>query len=751
MSGEVAPRSAPVTGSVSVLVAGAPSVAAGAGAPPSEPLVTNTPLAGVTVELWPGHGEEPPLIGRRRTQETDEDGRARFGGLEPGPYTVDVIARPTDPLGGAQQPRFVEVRAGDEVRLEVALTIAMLAKGRVVDGAGAPVAGADIWAGDDILEQQALPQHLLRRVAKSRPDGTFTAPLAPHEERLAARKEGYADSTSLAVAVLGGAEVEWRLVLSRELARVRGTVRDARNAPIAGIALALQRSGAALTRRADGLFEQGHLPLLLHTDERGDFATDLAPGEYRCRAIGANGSAAASFSVVAGETAFVELVFPDGVAVRGVVRTSAGAPVPSLPIWIEVTALDGALSYRIARTLSDGSFLFLGVPREPFVVEAGRPSGRLRARSEQSAPTGSIVDCELLFDDPPPLRGRVVRPNGRSVAGLVVQVWSTSDEYLTGATCDDAGEFTLNELVAGPYRLVITHTLVPGGRALFERETVLDPDSVVELRLPNERGALRGRAIDERGAPVSGVALSLAAPDESPYTTLSAEDGRFSFSEVPPVRSTLRARGAGRAFLTQSVNIADDKVTDIGDVVVPQEAGLEVQVFHADGTPWRDAPPVPWIYRAGALVAGRDRIEYTLNDGKVRVHGLESGTYRLQPAAGDSLTFAPRTLELIGGTLTHVDVHVQAGRAITLELEAPPAGSAPNGIELTVRDARGNEALRQHIAPPSFLSSRWRVEHTFPPGNYTAEATVADGLHWRLEFEVRLEGELASPLVVPRR
>ena len=171
---EVHRSSIPETGSVNVVVVGALSIAAEAGAELPEPLAPDIPLAGLTVDLWPGHGEEPPLIGRRHVQQTGEDGHARFLGLEAGPYTVDVVARPADPLGGAQQPRFVEVSAGGEVRLDVALPIAVLAKGRVVDAAGAPVAGADIWAGDDVLEQQALPQHLLRRVAQSRKDGTFS-------------------------------------------------------------------------------------------------------------------------------------------------------------------------------------------------------------------------------------------------------------------------------------------------------------------------------------------------------------------------------------------------------------------------------------------------------------------------------------------------------------------------------------------------------------------------------------------------
>jgi RNA polymerase sigma factor (sigma-70 family) len=737
-------------GAVTVRVIGVvtPPGSVGVAAGMQEP---GLPLVGVTVELWSGHGEEPPLIGRRRVLQTDENGVARFAELVAGPCTVDVVARPADPLGGAQWPHFVEVSASVDERLEVTVPIISVVQGRVVDEAGAPIAEAEIWAGDDVLRQLALPQHILRRAARSGTDGTFRAALATHEERIAARKEGYADSPALTTAVLGGADVDWTLVLRREFAHVRGTVRDGRNRPIGGLAVALQRSGDTLVRRTDGIFEQGHLPLLVHSDTRGDFAADLAPGDYECRAVGPSGSATARFHVAAGEAAFVELAFPDAVAVHGTVRTPAGAPVPTLPVWIDEGAPDGKRSNRVTRTLSDGSFLFLGVPRRPFVVEAGRFGGRLRARAEQPAPTRDLVECVLTFDDPAPIQGRVLQANGAGAAGLTVSVRSTSGEHLVGTTSDADGRFALHELDAGPYRLFVTRALVPGGRVLLEFEGTLSSESPVELRLPLERGALRARAVDGRGTPVRGVTVALSAQDEETRHVETAQDGRFTLEGLPPVRFTLHARAEGRAFVTRDVEVGEDGVTDVGDLVVPSEAGLEVRVLRPDGTPWIEAPPVPWLWRGGEVVAGSNRIEYALRNGVVCVHGLAPGIYELRAPLGDGLTFVPRTVELQSGVVTRVELQMHAGRALTLLLEAPPAGSAPSGLELTVRDRNGTEALRRLVLPPSFLSSKWLVEHTFPPGSYTAAATGPDGTQWHLEFEVRLEVEQEARIVIPRR
>ncbi|MEZ6015534.1 MAG: sigma-70 family RNA polymerase sigma factor [Planctomycetota bacterium] len=737
-------------GSVTVHVVGLIASLEGGGGEAHAP-EERSPLVGVLVELWPGHAEEPLFIGRRRELETDAHGAVRFDGLAPGPYSVDVVERPRDPFAVVQAPRHIELLEGGNERIEVSLPLSVELRGRVVDEVGAPVEGAAVWAGGEVAGAHALPRHLVRRVARAAADGTFRAPLRAHEVRIAARMDGYADSPALAVSVLGSTQVEWKLVLRRELARVRGTARDASNQPIAGLDIALQRRGDSIERREDGLFEQGHLALLVRTDTQGDFAAELTPGIYDCRAVGPSGSATATIQANVAETCFVELVFADAVAVRGTVRGPTGAPVPELPVWIDEVDADGQRRNRLTRTLSDGSFYFFGVPRRPFVVEAGRIGGRLRARSAQPTPVGALVECALVFDDLPPLRGRVVRSSGEAVAGALVRVRSLSDEDLGAAVCEEDGSFELREVPAGRYRVTVSRSLLPDARTLVESEAFLGPDELIVLQVEAERGSLRGRVVDGRGAPLEGIALNLSGGDEQARATLSGADGCFVLEGLPPVQCTLRARGPGRSFVNRAVQIRADGVTEIGDVSVPSEAGFRARILRPDGSPWTEAPPVPWLWRGNHVMAGRDRVEYELLDGEVLVHGLAPGTYFVRAPLGDSLTFTPLTVELQSGLVERVELRMQHGRALTLELEAPPAHSAPDGLELTVRDAAGLVALRSVVPPPAGFSSRWRVEHTFPPGLYSATASGSDGSRWSLDFEVRLEGEQPQLLRVPRQ
>jgi hypothetical protein len=284
-----------------------------------------------------------------------------------------------------------------------------------------------------------------------------------------------------------------------------------------------------------------------------------------------------------------------------------------------------------------------------------------------------------VFDDPAPLHGQVLRPDGESAAGLAVRAHAPSNKFLTGALCEMDGSFALHELPAGRYRLVVARGLAIDGRVLLETSGHFSPDKSIVLQLTAERGSLRGRAVDERGMTLRHVEITLAADDEVSRRVISGEDGTFVLDELPPVSSTLRAHLTGHTFVNLSVEVAVDGVTDLGDLVVPHEAGLRVHVLRPDGSPWITAPPVPWLWRGGSVVAGRDRIEYAVVNGEVLVRGLAPGTYELRPPRGDLLTFTPLTVDLRSGAIERVELHMQPSGEPKLEPVAPPARSTPQG------------------------------------------------------------------------
>lgn len=130
-------------------------------------LAAGQPLAGVFVSAYPTSSAGPQS---RALAATDGDGRYRLAGLAAGRHRIELVD-----TEGRQAAEELEVRPGRQ-ELDLHLPGGGLA-GRVVDAAGAPVAGADLWANG--------PQN---RHARSAPDGAFAFPsLPPGPYRLAAR------------------------------------------------------------------------------------------------------------------------------------------------------------------------------------------------------------------------------------------------------------------------------------------------------------------------------------------------------------------------------------------------------------------------------------------------------------------------------------------------------------------------------------------------------------------------------------
>ncbi len=100
------------------------------------------PLAGAYVSVF----STPTASDDSSTATADDSGLARFAGLHGGQYSVNVEQQ------GYQHtpPVTAEVALGGNVELTVELQKGALVTGRVVDAAGAPVAGAEVRAEADL-------------------------------------------------------------------------------------------------------------------------------------------------------------------------------------------------------------------------------------------------------------------------------------------------------------------------------------------------------------------------------------------------------------------------------------------------------------------------------------------------------------------------------------------------------------------------------------------------------------------------
>jgi hypothetical protein len=118
----------------------------------------DTAAAGVGFTLWP---EDDPLAElHARTFETDGDGRARIDGLPGGRHTLHGDR-------GTQATAWLE--AGEQLSLELWIAPGVDVLGYVVDGAGQPVGGAEVWLEPAPHRSGALANVVARTAA----DGSF--------------------------------------------------------------------------------------------------------------------------------------------------------------------------------------------------------------------------------------------------------------------------------------------------------------------------------------------------------------------------------------------------------------------------------------------------------------------------------------------------------------------------------------------------------------------------------------------------
>jgi protocatechuate 3,4-dioxygenase beta subunit len=292
--------------------------------------------------------------------ESDGSGRFAFANLVPGDYVLSASA-----TGFAETTLpGIEVPDGaspvDVGKVEMAPGVAIT--GRVVDGRGQPLAGAEVHAL--VGEEGAFPMlrwTLADREAEASTgaDGAFA--LADHRAgdrvTVAARRAGY---TSASAAGVVAPNEEPVVITLRDASDIRGRVVDGRDEPVVGA-----RVGARVERSGGGMSFSGTLGMA-PTGPDGRFELeDVEPGMIRLTvdAAGYIQLVRGGVEVSAGrDVENVELVLQRGAVVEGVVTgpdgstvigarvavVPEGQPVGMMRVWFSGVASDGDGRYRLA-------------------------------------------------------------------------------------------------------------------------------------------------------------------------------------------------------------------------------------------------------------------------------------------------------------------------------------------------------------------------------------------------------------------
>ncbi len=565
------------------------------------------PGAGVSVLKT---GEAAMIRFFRPDATADGEGWYLMEGVAPGPHSV-----------AAEHPSYrravrdLDVKMGENT-LDLTLEGGAEVSGRVVDDAGAPVAGARIL----LLEggrSWNLPE------GASGADGAFEIAGVPDGDyRLSADKEGFARDRE------------------GDLVKVAG-------APVAGLEVRLSRGGS-IVGQISGLDLADLARVRVAADVMGRFGEvtpeggyridHLEPGEWTITAsvpgtpLHAEGRA--TLEPGASETR-LDLEFGGGLTLSGrLVRN--GAPVRGQSLTLQGNASE----MRWGETDHDGRFRFDGLEKGSYELELTSFRGGLRHQEDVEMTDDREVLIEL---NTVTVSGRVLDGVDSSpIAGATVTLLPGADlrdsSFPPEVRTDSRGAFRLPDVSEGDWTVravaegygPVEMSLAVAGTPMDDLDLTLQATEGVsfEVVLPS------GRPPDQVQLAVLDAAGKAVASGSYPV----GENGRVRVSTIPAGTWELLLDSPGAAPTSVSITAPGNA----GRVILPPAGGLRIQVPGLSGA--RTAATVALTGAGGrpfrALEwSGGVKTSFELDSGSRRFERLPPGVWEVRVTAADGRTW----------------------------------------------------------------------------------------------------------------
>jgi hypothetical protein len=236
-------------------------------------------------------------------------------------------------------------------------------------------------------------------------------------------------------------------------------------------------------------------------------------------------------------TTGIVLVLQPGQNVTGRATDEANAPLDSF--LVTARALEEPQDVVAARG-EKGAFVLGGLHGGHWEIRA-ESSGHSRSSPQRLALPGDEASLDLLLPRCAKVSGTVQLPNGQPAANARIRSFrpyalgldSPADDASSGTRADTDGHFLLDELDAGPQRIVATKAdYADNAPAAFE----LHPgDDVRDVVLVLQRGGrLVGEVLDPAGFPLPGLGVVASSRELHVQRAVEAdEDGKFAFDALP--------------------------------------------------------------------------------------------------------------------------------------------------------------------------------------------------------------------------
>jgi len=389
---------------------------------------------------------------------TDDDGHYVMIGVANGTY--QATARRSAMSTSGTTPLVV---AGADAQLDLELLAPAKLSGRVVDRAGAPVAGAIV----DATRDQHGTVGWQSGAGTSDGHGEFALDVDPGTWKVQASVDTV-KSAANSVRVGVDAPTTIDLVVDARRGTVRGRVVQSDGSPVADAVVVAQSIDDPARGRIvlDALRENAELVRgrLTLTDDDGRFTLELRAGPHVVLARRRGGGEAWKLGAEIGQV--LELAIPEESAIAGTVKTpDGGAPTR---VSVRVAADELGLRREESFVLGRGAFRIEGLPAGKYVVTARAAEGV--GRTEVTLAEGEVVErLAITLAAGGPKAGRFVdHDTGVPVEGIFASAGSTDDapqelamKAQIGIEIGDAktksdseGRFTLTEVVGDTLRLV---------------------------------------------------------------------------------------------------------------------------------------------------------------------------------------------------------------------------------------------------------------------------------------------------------
>lgn len=696
-----------------------------------------------------------------RTAAADERGEILLTGLEPGQYgiygdrgghgiaqvpRITIDAPPADP--GELDALLAKLTPHHTLTLPPGRDVA----GRVVDGLGRAVAGAELWISTGMTRSSGTG------IGLSAADGSFLLRQLGEECFFGARAAGHAPTEVLFVGHLVDtvrrergevpSPLEVLLTLPGPGARIEGRLLDPAGRPVAG---ARVRLGAQdfFDSYGPGGAAAPPPPIEVRTDAQGRFAGDgLAPGRVEAACL-ADGFAAATGAVQVGpdDVGWIELALEDPVWVLGRATDRSGAPLDLVSVSVHrhrVVGQDVASSFDESRALTDaeGRFRLGPLSSGRLALSAYDADRSSHARHTLDARSGRTYEWSFALDDAPMIAGRAVDAAGQGLPG-----WTVVAKPLVhlgppprAAFTDAAGRFELSFPAGGAVRLEL---LPPDENLRAGRRAA--PRAPVAWIEPVEVGARDVLlAVDPAQEPTARILGTLGAavhpaPERALFLLRHREFGRileaeqplqpgaFELAELPAGVFWLTIEAPGCAPLERGgIELVQGQSLDLGPLELVAAAGITLHLADAYG-----ATIAPHV----TLEDAHDRHRWGTLVGRTwRSGSLAPGAYRVLVQHEDRADIWLE-FELRAGETFERELTLQPGIPLALvfleERETPALGP----IELRILDASGGLILRETLQgePDRPASRHFRA----PLEVLTIEATDPKGRSVRETLDLR--------------